>query len=241
MSHASVSSRTVTRRTRAGPHDLEHHFANREPIVRELYDRVVSAISAIGPVVVLPEKTRIAFQVRMSFAQVTPRRQWLDGRRPRPPSRAPAFPKDRDDLRTQSRPSLSSRAASRHRQHVYRGCARHTRSGNSATSATLAPRRFSVPSLLAVDVGIRTGLAVFRDDGHLIWYRSQNFGAAARLKRAIPALLHEAFDPAYVVLEGGGPLVEHWTTLSERHGARVLRVSAEEWRSFFLLPRAALR
>ena len=27
----------------------------------------------------LPEKTRIAFQVRMSFAQVTPRTGWLDG------------------------------------------------------------------------------------------------------------------------------------------------------------------
>lgn len=94
-----------------------------------------------------------------------------------------------------------------------------------------------MPSLLAVDVGIRTGLAAYRDDGHLIWYRSQNFGAAARLKRAIPALLHEAFDPAEVVLEGGGPLVEHWTTMSERHGARVLRVSAEAWRSFFLLSR----
>jgi len=65
--------------TCAGLHDLEHHFANREPIVRELYDQVVGAISAIGPVIVLPEKTRIAFQVRMSFAQVTPRRQWLDG------------------------------------------------------------------------------------------------------------------------------------------------------------------
>jgi len=28
---------------------------------------------------ILPEKTRIAFQVRMSFAQVTPRTNWLDG------------------------------------------------------------------------------------------------------------------------------------------------------------------
>jgi hypothetical protein len=28
---------------------------------------------------VLPEKTRIAFQVRMSFAQVTPRQRWIDG------------------------------------------------------------------------------------------------------------------------------------------------------------------
>jgi hypothetical protein len=94
-----------------------------------------------------------------------------------------------------------------------------------------------LPSLLAVDVGVRTGLAVYRDDGRLIWYRSRNFGAAARLKRAIPALLHEAFDPTYVVLEGGGPLSEHWTSAAERHGSRVRRVSAEEWRSLFLLPR----
>ena len=28
---------------------------------------------------VLPEKTRIAFQVRMSFAQLTPRNKWLIG------------------------------------------------------------------------------------------------------------------------------------------------------------------
>jgi hypothetical protein len=94
-----------------------------------------------------------------------------------------------------------------------------------------------LPSLLAIDVGVRTGLAVYRDDGRLIWYRSRNFGAAARLRRAIPALLHEAFDPTYVVLEGGGPLAEHWATSSERHGAAVRRVSAEEWRATFLLPR----
>jgi hypothetical protein len=94
-----------------------------------------------------------------------------------------------------------------------------------------------LPSLLAVDVGVRTGLAVYRDDGRLIWYRSRNFGAAARLRRAIPALLHEAFDPTYVVLEGGGPLAEHWATAAEKHGAHVRRVSAEEWRGLFLLPR----
>src|SRR6476620_7587617 len=59
--------------------DLDHHFDGREPIVRELFDLVVTAVRAIGPVTVLPEKTRIAFQVRMSFAQVTPRKSWLDG------------------------------------------------------------------------------------------------------------------------------------------------------------------
>lgn len=44
-----------------------------------LFDAVVSAIRDVGPVEILPEKTRIAFHVRMSFAQVTPRRAWLDG------------------------------------------------------------------------------------------------------------------------------------------------------------------
>ena len=48
-------------------------------MIRAIYREVVAAIRAIGPVRVLPEKTRIAFQVRMSFAQVTPRRAWLDG------------------------------------------------------------------------------------------------------------------------------------------------------------------
>jgi hypothetical protein len=36
-------------------------------------------VQSIGPAIILPEKTRIAFQVRMSFAQVTPRQRWLDG------------------------------------------------------------------------------------------------------------------------------------------------------------------
>ena len=62
-----------------GAHDLEHHFAGKGPEIRQLYELVLAAIRKIGPVRVLPEKTRIAFQVRMSFAQVTPRQKWLDG------------------------------------------------------------------------------------------------------------------------------------------------------------------
>ena len=62
-----------------GRFTLTHHFRGKPPEVRVLYKEVVAAIRAIGPVRILPEKTRIAFQVRMSFAQVTPRRQWLDG------------------------------------------------------------------------------------------------------------------------------------------------------------------
>jgi hypothetical protein len=62
-----------------GRHDLGHHFAGKPPEIRALFDAVVAAIRDLGPVEVLPEKTRIAFHVRMSFAQVTPRRAWLDG------------------------------------------------------------------------------------------------------------------------------------------------------------------
>jgi hypothetical protein len=62
-----------------GTYDLDHHFAGRPPGVRALFDAFVEAVTTIGPVTVLPEKTRIAFQVRMSFAQVTPRNRWLDG------------------------------------------------------------------------------------------------------------------------------------------------------------------
>lgn len=61
-----------------GRHDLEHHFRNKLPGIRALYERFASVVALLGPVKVLPEKTRIAFQVRMSFAQVTPRRGWLD-------------------------------------------------------------------------------------------------------------------------------------------------------------------
>jgi uncharacterized protein DUF5655 len=62
-----------------GTHSLATHFAGKPPVIRALFDAVLAAIRDVGPVRVLPEKTRIAFQVRMSFAQVTPRRQWLDG------------------------------------------------------------------------------------------------------------------------------------------------------------------
>ncbi|HTL54703.1 MAG TPA: DUF5655 domain-containing protein [Candidatus Limnocylindrales bacterium] len=62
-----------------GRHDLKHHFRGKRPEIRALFDQVVAAIRALGPVRIVPEKTRIAFQVRMSFAQVTPRTNWLDG------------------------------------------------------------------------------------------------------------------------------------------------------------------
>ena len=62
-----------------GRWDLQHHFRDKPREIRELYDAFVAAVRGIGRVIIVPEKTRIAFQVRMSFAQITPRRKWLDG------------------------------------------------------------------------------------------------------------------------------------------------------------------
>ena len=62
-----------------GRHELEIHFAGKLPRVREVYEAFLAMLAEIGPVTVLPEKSRIAFQVRMSFAQLTVRRRWVVG------------------------------------------------------------------------------------------------------------------------------------------------------------------
>jgi len=77
-----------------GHHDLETHFAGKPAVIREIYRRFLDALLDIGPVTVLPERTRIAFQVRMSFAQLTPRRRWVDGHVVlAAPARSPVFRK----------------------------------------------------------------------------------------------------------------------------------------------------
>ena len=58
---------------------LEDHFAGREPQVIATFQRLLAAAKKSGPVTVVPEKTRIAFQVRMSYAAFTLRRRWIDG------------------------------------------------------------------------------------------------------------------------------------------------------------------
>lgn len=62
-----------------GRYELESHFAGKSPLVRDIYEAFLAMLESFGPVTVLPEKTRIAFQARMSFAQLTVRRQWAVG------------------------------------------------------------------------------------------------------------------------------------------------------------------
>ena len=62
-----------------GRHALGPHFEGRSAKVRAIYDAFRAMLESFGPVTVVPEKTRIAFQVRMSFAQLTIRRDWVLG------------------------------------------------------------------------------------------------------------------------------------------------------------------
>ena len=61
------------------PASLESHFESKPPAIRALFDHLAASIERLGPVTILPERTRIAFQVRMSFAVAMPRRGCLDG------------------------------------------------------------------------------------------------------------------------------------------------------------------
>jgi hypothetical protein len=62
-----------------GRHTLASHFAGKPKTVRAIFDKLLAVAKRNGPVIVLPEKTRIAFQVRMSFAAFVIRRNWVDG------------------------------------------------------------------------------------------------------------------------------------------------------------------
>lgn len=104
--------------------------------------------------------------------------------------------------------------------------------GSSQTSAAAQP-----DSLLAVDLGLRSGLALYGRDGRLRWYRSHNFGSAARLRRAVPALLNDMPPLAWLVLEGGGDLAESWLRSATRRGVAVRQIGAETWRAALLYER----
>lgn len=91
--------------------------------------------------------------------------------------------------------------------------------------------------LLAVDAGVRTGLALFDSSGHLVWCRSHNLGNTARLKKAATRIVFELPNLEWLVVEGGGIIAKIWENTATKHGLKVRLVQAQEWRTDFLLPR----
>jgi hypothetical protein len=62
-----------------GSFPLNEIFSGCDPKVRKLYDRFLALLKEVGPVRVIPQKSRVAFQVRMRFAAVTPQKTALKG------------------------------------------------------------------------------------------------------------------------------------------------------------------
>jgi hypothetical protein len=60
-----------------GHQTVEQHLRGRAPLVISLYQRFVELVKECGPVTVVATKTRIGFQVRMTFAAVSLRKHHL--------------------------------------------------------------------------------------------------------------------------------------------------------------------
>lgn len=91
--------------------------------------------------------------------------------------------------------------------------------------------------LLAVDLGLHSGLALYQQDGPLQWHRSHNFGNRSRMRRGVYTILNEIPALHYLVMEGSGPYATIWRKEAERRDLHVIQVSAEAWRPDLLLER----
>jgi hypothetical protein len=60
-----------------GKHTLEELFARCEPHVLPLFRKFAKMVRACGPVRMIPQKTRVVFQVRVRFAGAYPRKSYF--------------------------------------------------------------------------------------------------------------------------------------------------------------------
>ncbi len=84
--------------------------------------------------------------------------------------------------------------------------------------------------LLAVDTGLRTGLAMYGENGRLILYLSQLFATRPALRRGVRGILAHERSVVRVVLEGGGAIAQIWEKEAERRGIPTTVIGAECWR-----------
>ena len=91
--------------------------------------------------------------------------------------------------------------------------------------------------LLGVDMGLRTGLALYSPEGKLLKYRSKHFGSKSQLRRGLHSIISELPPLGWIWLEGGGDIAEVWSQHAERQNIEYHQLQAEEWRSGLLLAR----
>jgi hypothetical protein len=57
---------------------VREYLKGKSPFALSLYRKFVKLVRRCGPVILVPNKTRVGFQVRMAFADVMLRRNWMD-------------------------------------------------------------------------------------------------------------------------------------------------------------------
>ena len=92
-------------------------------------------------------------------------------------------------------------------------------------------------TLLAVDLGLRCGLAGYSMDGRLIAYCSKHFSNRGVLKKAAFSICNDYPSLKYLAVEGGGDLLTPWEKEAKRRSLELIITSAEEWRKDLLLKR----
>lgn len=86
-------------------------------------------------------------------------------------------------------------------------------------------------TLLAVDLGVKTGYALYSDEGKILRYHSHNFGNAQRLKRGVYGILKSFENLQYLYLEGGGKLEKYWIKEAVKLDVKVIQLHAHDWRN----------
>lgn len=88
-------------------------------------------------------------------------------------------------------------------------------------------------NVMSVDLGVKTGIAVFSAQGMLLWYGSRNYGNKKSLRKDVPRLLHQYRPLRMLILEGGGALEEVWRREAEFRKIPVSSFHAGHWRELF--------
>ena len=91
--------------------------------------------------------------------------------------------------------------------------------------------------LLAVDIGLHTGLAFFSSDRELLWYRSHHVPNPATLKKLVASVLRQQPRPTHLYLEGGGQLADIWIKDAEKLAIPARQLQAHHWRPKFFYQR----
>lgn len=95
-----------------------------------------------------------------------------------------------------------------------------------------------ISGLLAVDLGLRMGWALFSPEGSLRRYGAHNFGNRKRLRTGCKWVLDHLHPPGYLFLEGGDSFARAWLNEAQRRGLSTRHVAAEAWRTELLPERA---